>query len=336
MFGYSKIWFTPLLVFALLTTGCSNQLDITFPAPPTPVAYCIVNPCDSFCYVILSKSTNPESSADKSSLKNSQFKVNDATITLEAWGSGYKLWDSNFKLVENDPDVGVSLTSRSCYKSDSMLLFKSPSVVGSIVKWNYDCFRLFISSPQLVDIAYARIPIIKSPGLVYPRTSMSFNLYGAIESYLRVQLDLTETKYASLNCKFYFKEFTDHWEDKGVEFVVKKDIAIQDELLTIRLTEEQVFNKLSQAITEDPEVSARIFDHVTFILTVADSNFDDYFDTYLNVASNDVRVFTNFINGYGLFTCIRTVEFPSLIFDKQTLDSLSYGQFTKQLKFKIW
>jgi len=326
-------------IILLLLPGCSNDLDLFKPGPIIPIVYCIVNPCDSFCYVTLSKSVAAETDVTGILHNNSQMKIDDAEITLETWGSGYKLWETSFSLVKNGkPANDINSVSRSCYKSDRLLHFSNISLVGSDEKWDFDHLRLQISSPQLNNIAYARIPVIKGPGSVYPGRPMALNLYGQEESCFAVKLDKEETKYASFSCNFVFQEFTDHWESRNVHFIVKKDIAIilsADKILTIRLYEE-FLNKLVVAITDNPNVYARRFDHMDFVLICSDEYFDDYFDTYLNVAAHDMRVYTNITNGYGLFSIARSTIFPPVKFDRQTLDSLCEGRITRHLNFKVW
>jgi hypothetical protein len=320
-----------------LLPGCSNDLNLLYPAPPVPVVICFVNPTDSFCYVTVSRSITAESDATEFLHNNHQMEINDAEITLEAWGSEYKLWETHFSHIDsyvsnNEPQM----VARSNYKSDQLLLFPNPTIVGSHEGWDYDFFRLQVKSPQFKDIVYARIPIIVAPKRIYPVSGIDFNLYGSEESYFRVKLNLDETRYASFVCQFYFQEFTDKWVDRCAQFVVRKDLALLTDALTIRLTEETIFNKLSASIKNDAGVYARLFSHMDFTLLVADEFFDDYFDTYLNVSSHDINVYTNITNGYGLFSMVRTVNFQSVKFDKQTLDSLCFGRLTKSLHFKLW
>jgi hypothetical protein len=284
----------------------------------------------------LSKSGLSETDGSDFVHNNRHLKIDDAEIILEAWGSGYKLWETNFSLMKDSiADSGTVDVSRSCYKSSKILRFIDLPVSGSIAKGDYEFFRLIISSPQLENVAYARIPLIKGPKQLYPSKNFGFNLFGLEESYFEVRIDSDEAKYASLLCQFYYKEFTDHWEEKSVRFVVKKDVALINEKVTMRLYEE-FLNKLSASILGNPDVGARIFKYMDFTFIIADEYFHDYYSTYINVSNNDIKVFTNITNGFGLFSCARSVEFPLIKFDRQTLDSLCNGRLSKHLNFKEW
>jgi hypothetical protein len=65
-------------------------------------------------------------------------------------------------------------------------------------------------------------------------------------------------------------------------------------------------------------------------------SIDDYVDTYVNAGARDANAYTNIINGFGLFSLVRSASYPSITFERQTLDSLLYGRLTKHLKFKEW
>jgi hypothetical protein len=324
--------FTAFLAFC----SCSNDLDLVDPGSSIPVVYAVLNPSDRVCYVTLSKSIPSETDVTDILKTNSQMRVDDAEIILEAWGSGYKLWETGFSLVDNHiTGNGPTPLTRSCYKTDKVMNFSNLPVAGSINSCEYDYFRLLISSPQFDKMAYSRISLIKGPQTLYPQGSIRFNLYGEEKSYFKVQVKLNEAKYGSLSCRFYYDEYTNHWEEGDVPFVVKKNIAIINDTISMRLYED-FFNKLASAIPENENVKVRLFKYMDFTFTLTDDYFYDYYATYINVANSDMNVYTNITNGYGFFSCARSVDIPGITFDPQTLDSLYHGRLTRELHFKAW
>lgn len=322
-----------ILVLSAFLAACESDIDLVQPSDPYPLIYCIVNPTDTFCFATVSMSA-PALGNTAHFLDNTEsLRVDDATISLEAWGKGYKLWESGFSLCY---DSTASEVPRSVFKSDKPLLFSDPTIVGTIGGWNYEYFRLIVTSSMFKKPVYSRIPIIRQPKRSFPITPVKFDLYNPDIFFLSVLLDLKESKYASLICNFAFEEYKDHWEEKNVNFVMKKDIPLVYPALNIHLVEDAFFNKLRQVIGKTTGDTFRLFKQVSFSLLTTDRYFDDYFDTFTNSADHEQMPFTNIENGYGLFSCTRRVDFPELGIELRTLDSLVYGRFTKDLKFVKW
>jgi hypothetical protein len=334
-----RLAFFPVLI--MLMAGCSNELYVNDPGDPIPIVYCLVNPEDSFCYVTVSKSYSTYSNALDILNTGSPLKVDDAKATLEAWGSGYKLWETGFSLIEDTLQVNeLYPVARSTYKSDKSLCFKDLPVGLTNRKSIYQDLRLVVTSPQLNSIAYSRIPIINGPGEVSPVKGMALHLFGRYETDFWAKLDRGTVKYISFVCDFHYREFIDHWEEKCVHFIAKKNESWQqiDALsggFRIRLYE-NFLNQIAKAIPDDPEVFLRMFSYMDFKLVIGDKNIDDYVDTYVNAGARDANAYTNIINGFGLFSLVRSASYPSITFERQTLDSLLYGRLTKHLKFKEW
>ncbi|MDD4644641.1 MAG: hypothetical protein PHY99_01475 [Bacteroidales bacterium] len=331
-------WLPALL---LLLAGCSNELEITIPGDPVPVVFCVVNPEDGFCYVTVSKTFSAESNALDILKNGSQLKVDDAKITLEAWGSGYKLWETGFSLIEDTlPANALQSCARSCYKSDKELLFQDLCLYHNSGKSNYKELRLQISSPQFKNIAYSRVPILRGPLKVSPLKRMALDLYRKINTDFKCKLDRNQVRYISVVCDFYYREKTDQWADKCAHIIAKNSVAWQQidpvrDTVNIRM-HENFLNQIAAAIPDDPDVIVRSFRYMDFKIIVGDEYINDYCDTYINAASQDMAVYTNMINGYGIFSVARSIEYPSITFDGQSLDSLLFGRFTRDLHFADW
>jgi hypothetical protein len=323
-------------VFPILAGSCNNDLDLLDPAPPKPVVFCILNPTDTFCYVTVSRSVPPTDDAGGFFGPGSEARVDDATVTLEAWQSGYKVWETGFSLTGQSRPDSSGQVARSVYRSDKVLRFAVDTVHDEADRWIYDNMRLVVKSPQFTEPVYGRIPLIHMPRRGYPRKPATFNLYSTLNNGVSGSIDIKEVRYASLICQFRYREFTDHWADRSVEFVVKKDIAPLMPGLSIRLTEENLFNRLKINIPVDTAVAIRIFKKLKFTLITTDVFFEDYYHTFVNAGDHDLTVYTNLTNGYGLFACARTARFADMDLDPVTLDSLCNGRMTKQLKFKSW
>ena len=62
----------------------------------------------------------------------------------------------------------------------------------------------------------------------------------------------------------------------------------------------------------------------------------DYRESYSITADLSGQAITNVTNGYGIFAIVAKNGRQGFGLDLQSLDSLSNGRFTKQLKFVKW
>jgi len=323
------------MLFGLLFS-CSNDIDLYIAHTPTPLVYCQVDPSDSFCIVTLSKSFQSKSDARKVFSNGEDLLVDNAEIVLEAWGAGYKAWETGFRLVEPIASASSSnVISRSVYRSIKTLSFQDPTSYNPPQPGMYDNLRLIITSPEFEKIIYSKIPIPDAPRLNHPLTPIRLNLFGAEHSYFLFLLKDKRIRYADFVCNFCYQEFTDQWIDRKAQLILKMNIPVRDSLY-IRIFEESFFNKLVQKIGHNPDVSSRLFNYMDFTLLTSDVYFHDYYTTYEGLDDNDFGAYTNIINGLGLFSVRKKTTVPHLIFDRMTLDSLYHGRLTKHLHFRDW
>ena len=282
-----------------LLVSCSTEFDANTDNDPQLVAYCQVDPTDDFCYVTLSRSFQPLSDANTVFGNQENMKLDNAEITLEAWGGGFKAWNTNFSLIDSVPfDSSNLIHARSVYKSNKMIGFQDAIVHGSSTPWIYEDLRLIITTPEFNKIIYSKVPIINAPRIIFPVTKMSVNLYGSDKSYFEFDVNQQEAKYADFICDFYFEEFSDKWNARMVRLVLKKDLSITTDPI-IRLYDDSFFNKLVMAIGDNPEVAARRFRYMDFSLLISDIYFDTYYSISNSTYNNDYTFYSNITNGMG-------------------------------------
>lgn len=328
-FGFS-------VVLLCLILSCSNDIDIYIDHTPTPLVYCQVDPSDSFCIVTLSKSFQTLSDARKVFSNGEDLLVDNAEIVLEAWGAGYKLWETGFKLVEPTSLTSTSnVISRSVYRSIKTLCLPDPTSYHPPQAGIYDNLRLIITSPEFEQIIYSKVPIPDAPMLHYPHTPIRLNLYGGEHSYFAFVLEDERIRHAEFMCDFYYQEYTDQWVDYKAQLFLKLNIPVR-ETLYIRIFEEQFFNKLVQKIGNNPDVASRLFKYMDFTFLISDVYFHDYYQIYDGLDDNDHNFYSNINNGLGLFSVRKKTIVPNFIFDHMTFDSLCHGRLTKHLHFRDW
>ena len=325
-----------LVGLGCLLLACSTEFDVNTDNDPQLVVYCHVDPTDSFCYVTLSKSFQTFSDANAVFNDQKIMKINNAEINLEAWGEGYKAWNTDFSLIDSLPFPSSDLIhARSIYKSNKILGFQDASTHGSSTPWIYEDLRLIITTPDFNKIIYSKVPIITAPRIIFPVTTMSVNLYGSEKSYFEFDVDQQEAKYADFICDFYFEEFSDKWSPRMVRLVLKKNLSIINDPI-IRLYDDSFFNKLVIAIGDNPEVAARRFRYMDFSLNVSDIYFDTYYSISNSSYNNDYTFYSNITNGMGFFSVKRKAVIKKLVFDEITYDSLRGSQKTRHLNFRLW
>ena len=326
-----------LIFLGLSVANCSNDIELFNEAFPKPLVYCMFNPADSFCFVTITKSIQETGDIHEMIKDDQKIEVKGVNITLEGWGKGYKIWESDFEKTSgrNGPDGFVNY-SRPCYRSIATLLFTDDQGQLSGNYKDLDYFRLVINSPELEKVVYSRIPVMDLPIDRAPWKSNKFTLYGGYVPYLVHEINMEEIKYVELVCDFHYNELTDTWKEKNVRFHVRKDYQFFDKLVYIFFYEDEFFNKIAAAVKTDQEVDARFFKSFDLEFCVGDQSFDDYWSTYENASNIDNTSFGNITNGSGLFSIYRSVRTNDIEFDIQTMDSLCNGRFTKHLNFKSW
>jgi hypothetical protein len=322
------------LVFLLLIiSSCTTDFDLYHEHSPVPVVYCQFDPTDDYCYLTLSKSFQSAGNARDQLRRRNELMLNDAQITLQGWSEGYKAWETGFVLIDTkDLDTSASVCSRSIYRSAKKMKLNTWYLESRFSDWLYEDFRLIVRSPEFDEPAYSRIPVIHPPILMYPRSSMDFNLYGDEDSYFEFKMDQSGAEYADFICDFYYQEYTNYWANRKVRFVVNKNLSLAEDPV-IRLYYDSFFNKLVKAIGDNPDIQVRRFKYMDFTFSVSDEYFNDYYSVSSSGYASDYTYYSNVSDGMGLFSMKRKITITEIKFDKMTLDSLQKSELTRHLNF---
>jgi len=313
--------------------NCDRNIELFYESDPIPIVYCLLNPSDSFCYVSITKSYQDTKNHFYSNPQECNV-IDNVNIVLEAWGNGYKIWETVFEPLNQDAGDN-SPFKRPIYKSLKPLNFTNSQGYFLQVYNDIDKFRLIITTDLSDKIVYSSIPVFPNPKIKSSILNKVITLYGDNKLKILFSEYDYKSKYYELICDLHYQEFHDNWINKTKSFIVNKDIQVFDSLILINFYEDIFFNKIVKAV-KDSINPPRKFSSLDFTFIVADQFFDEYLATYENFSSNDNTNFGNIINGLGLFSLHRSVTLEGLKFDIVTIDSLCNGRITSSLNFIGW
>lgn len=322
--------------------SCSNDLEILAPKEPVPIIFFLMDPADSIYYLTLTKSFITEENVYNIAQDSDKVFYESTNIRLEGWASQYKIWETRFVPNKITKRPGIfPINSGYCYESyNEFYPLDRYGYLGS----NYDqitTFRLVLDLPGYYGPITASVKLIPYPIRIFPVTPLKvLDLYPDGSNYKAgIQFDPQYVKYCDLTCRFRYREFSDAgiWVNHSFEFVLRRNIQlIEDEAVTI-IDPEMFFTKVASNFESTNDTLIRKFESLDLIFLVADGNFDDYNNSYINSGNLDSAPIGNIQNGYGMFTMVRSFKLESSMkMSYRTLDFLSSSKYTHHLGFVRW
>jgi len=142
-----------------------------------------------------------------------------------------------------------------------------------------------------------------------------------------------ENCYQQIEISVHFKEY---YEDS---FAIKKVSWFSDSGWNqgwYRLTPTRLFNNMKALLPNDDIILARTLDSIDVAIYRPNRIFSEYWFVREYWENSDRPPFSNFDNSYGLFITYKIGKQTGFRLERRTLDSLCYGEFYKEMKFKHW
>jgi len=322
----------------LILTSCSNDLEVVTPGKEIPVIHFIFNPTDSVYKLSLTKSFIFKGKISDSIGSANCNYTDTASIRLEGWQKEYKVWESGFHL---DPTI----KNPGSFPVGPGAVYLCDKVLGGEFDeegpYKIDFFRIVVTPPGDTLSSFASISVFDPPKMTHPSPfDKTINLYRDSAFYFGIHVEFHPQLiwYGDVLCTIHYKEYTytDQWITKRTDFNLKKNFAVTGENITLLIYPDMLFPKIARAIPENQEVYSRTFLSMEFDVRMADRNFRDFNDSYINLSDRDISNWGNFTNAMGIFCMVRSMHLTGFTFDFNTLDSLCSGQYTKKLNFKSW
>ena len=322
-----------------LLVSCSDELDLTTGSKPVPVVYCIFHPMDSVYKVLLSKTFSGKLSALDMAKDPNHIYFKEATVTLEGWNKGYKVWETRFHPSPATRDSGLfsQLPGFSYETKEVLTTYYTYGRIEDFGLAGIEYLRLVINSPELEEPAYSRIrPVFYDPQIEYPvKSYKAFNLCDSIPYYLEFYTG--KTQYYDLRCRFRYTEYGEVTRSRSIYFLIKGNLNVEDGLRHQDIKQDLFFRRLAASFpTDTAGIDYRVCTSLDIDLLVGSENFKTYMTTYYTDNDHGYTLWNCFHGGIGLFAQVSKASLTNLKMDGRTKDSLANGQFTRHLKFSKW
>lgn len=330
-----------IIVYITALSSCSNDIDLVRPDDPIPVVYFRMDPSDSVFYLTLTRSFSVNGNGFEMARNSDLVFYPDPDIRLEGWSGQFKVGETRFRPSGRTKNPGLfPEVPGYCFKS----LNEKWRLDDNTQNAGITTFRLVMDLQGKFGPVVSTLPIVPLPIQKRPsRQEKQVNLYPPDSGKFIVEFSFKEglIKYCELMCTFRYQELAGgNWEDHNFTVPLKKNIMIVTRNgvanATAILYPEQFFNRIAVNIKPVNDTILRRFNSLDLIFLAGDQNYKDYSETYINSGNFDGLPMGNIINGYGLFTMVRSVKMENLILSYKTMDSLAGGQYTRQLGFITW
>jgi len=318
------------MLAVLLSLGlhsCSTEFDITADNLNTPIVYCLLNTSDSVQYVRLQKTYLIEQSATEyPPHPDSLIFPGEILVTMEKLRNGVIQSTYHFTPVYDMPkDSGFFPNSRH-------ILYRTYARIEPNTT-----YRLYIYLGSEEKVVYAETSSLGKLTVVDPMdlSMRKISLYEGCNYTCRWQ-PVEDAGLYQVMIRFHYTETLDgvtthHYLDwpQGYSTPGTATDYLSKDISGIRF-----MHILQENLSIKPGV-VRAAEGIDFHILSGTMELRYYIDS--NSASESALmekpVYTNIVNGLGIFSTISEVDIDGLYLSSVTLDSIAYCRFTSQLGF---
>ncbi|MFH0759989.1 MAG: hypothetical protein V2A67_00625 [Bacteroidota bacterium] len=318
------------LVAVLLLAGsysCSTDIDINADNLETPIVYCILNTSDSVQYVRLQKTYLIDQAAlEYPPHPDSMVFPGEIVVTMERLQNDVVLETYRFlPTTEITKDSGF-------FPTEKHVLYKANAVIKANSK-----YRLYIYLGSKEKVVYAQTSSLGKLTVVDPMNLpvRLISLYNGCNYTCRWE-PVEDAGLYQVVVKFRYSETRN-----GI--TTSKHINWSQDYITPGTSEEYLSKDISGArlahILDENLMSeagiVRTVEGVDFQVMTGAIELKYYMESTAPTegALMEKPVYTNIINGLGVFSTISEVDVNGLFLSGVSIDSIAYGQYTRDLGF---
>lgn len=311
----------------IINTSCSTEIDINASNLDVPIIYCLLDTEDSVQYLKLNKTylvntaaaiTKPES--------DSMYFEGDVQIVLEKWiGNKPVEYIDFFKTEEVPKNPGF-------FPSDRNTLYKAETRIYSDAKYMLNIYikdrekivhgiTQTIGPLRVVDPMNLEIRKVSlNNGVNYTTRWQPVEHAGIYQVVFRFHY--AETENGTTTQKYF------DWPQTFTNPISDVDYLTKD------ISGSRFFYILADSIPVKPDVVREAL-HVDFFILSGGEEIKFYIESTQpsSGALMERPVYTNITNGIGIFSSMATQKVLGLDLASTTVDSIAYGQLTKELLF---
>ncbi len=330
-----------LLILIVFLVACNNDFNPVSGYKDIPVVYGFLSPTDTATYIRVEKASVDASKSpnDIAQIPDSLY-YSDVTVTLV-----HILDNTRYVLQKVDGtkegyprQSGIFATSPNyLYKiSNKILNFKADETWRIELQHKSDTKPFAQSSTKIVGTYTFFIPnnvqtwTYTSGGIFRVQTDeKSASTYDLKLVFNYDETDPTKPG-STISQKIVWDYVSNQTRNVGTD-------GIPDPEIKFSRNPQDFYTFLQTNIAEKPGI-VRNFKSIDLILYAGGSEFISYeTNGILNIGitgSQSIPVFTNIINGLGLFSSRTAVTYKGIILSDASLELLKNGDFTKKLNFK--
>ena len=315
-----------VIVMSLLTS-CETDFQINAENQEVPIVYCVLNNNSDIQYLKLNKTYLTDRAAfSNPPNQDSVYFDGNIEVVLEAW-EGSKVSDIYIFEPSNEipKDTGF-------FPNDNNLIYKVKAEIRPKTKYS---ISIYLENKE--KIVYAECESLGHLRVIdplnVPERKISLNIG---QNYQCRWKPVDNAGVYQVVINFYYMEY------EGQDSVQRK--VVWPQAFTSPLTNAESLSK---------EISGSRFFHIMddhipfkegvirkaqgmdFVILSGGLEIKFYIESTApsDGALMEKPVYTNITNGLGVFSTMSTAEIPMIPLGSVTIDSLAYGQLTKQLGF---
>ena len=320
-----------LILTCLLAASCGNDLVVMAPYKSIPVVYCVLNPKEDIQYLRLEKSFLGEANAYDMARQKDSFYYPEAEVYLERWANGELKQQFRMEPVELEPrEPGVFL-------EDPNLLYQA----ATRLQGNSE-YRLNIRIPSIEGDVSASTRVVSEFRVIKPEAFKKNLAFSSYDNYQTVEwISAPFTRIYQLSVRFHYLEIskTDTLR-KSVDWSIAHyvtEYGTGGEDIIAEILHRNFYKWLGNKLGKPKEGTHRLAakETIDFLFTVGGEELYTYLEIYGedNGIQKEKPVFTNIVNGIGIFSSRFQQSITGKSFTEASIDSLAKGIYTHHLGF---
>ncbi len=315
---------TIFIAAVLIFSSCETDINVLAPASATPVVTCILNQDSSAQYVRLSRSYAVTDATIPPDSPDSILFARATRIAVEEVINGDVTRRSFFTPVEVRKDSGFFPRQEHwVYRADFT------------VKPETD-YRLIIYLDETDKIVYSTCYTVGDFDIINP-------LYPEVR-YIHMLPDHNLSFYwtKSLNAAIYQLGFMMHYQEIGPDRTVEKEILIPlksifylqttDNLFSYPVNSTNFYSYLADALPANPGLLRKCL-NIDAVVISGGEELGYYMRLEEGGQTFSIIDYSNIKNGIGIFSSQVVRKIKGFSLTEQSIDTLAYGRFTKELNF---
>lgn len=320
-----------LVSFSLLWSACSNDFEVTAPYQHIPLVYSILDISDTIHYVRIQKSFAGEGSALDMARQSDSIYYQQAHVALERWKD--RVFAESFDLIRTQEIIKDS----GLFSIEDHHLFYTTETLDPTSE-----YRLNISLPEIETELSAATFLVSGIRLIKPSFNQPTISFSNYDRYVEVEWLSTEhAKIYYLQLRLNYLEVYDRdTTRKQAVWSIAHFPSVRSsggERMETMVSNRQFYQWLPSKIPEAEPGIKRIIpkEALDFIFTIGGEELHTYLEIHKSNRNPMIQtpVYTNIVNGIGLFSSRTTQEITGRALTYSSIDSIAHGQYTHQLGF---